>query len=374
MSIISKDILQKTIPYYHIYEKIEQETGAKIYFAGGVVRDILLNKEIHDVDLVAENIDYISLAKAIGKNIKSYPVTFKDNMRIMKNNNIIDVSKLRGKNIYEDVLKRDFTINYLACSLNGEIIGDEKDIYNKTVRAVSETIFDDDPLRIIRALRFSATYGFIIDSDTLKLMENKKELIKKVAKERILEEFRKIFQGKYIEYTLNVISNNILSPILDVTKINNNKLLNALKETDNFHLLLYIWVKDKKFIEHLGLTSKEQKYITEYEKIDYNSLLNYDKTQLEQFVFYNHNIINNISLIFKYDYNNMELAEKVIKIDLSLDYNRSELITGKLLQSFGYKPSPLFAEIIKEVSFLLANNSLSPHNISEYINNKWGGV
>ena len=63
-------------------------------------------------------------------------------MRIMKNNMIIDVSKLRGSTIYEDVLKRDFTINNLACSLDAEIIGSIDDIKNGIIKAVYNNAFD----------------------------------------------------------------------------------------------------------------------------------------------------------------------------------------------------------------------------------------
>ena len=196
MSIISKEILKKNIPFLDILYSIEKEYNCKIYLVGGCLRDIILNIQLSDIDITACNIDYINLAKILGKKIKAYPVSFKDNMRLMKNNLIIDVSKLRGQNIYDDVLKRDFTINNLACSLDGEIIGDVSDINNKLIKIVTDNSLTDDPLRIIRAFRFASTLSFTIDDYTMQNICKNKELIKTSAKERILEEFRKMFKGE----------------------------------------------------------------------------------------------------------------------------------------------------------------------------------
>ncbi len=169
MSIISIEILKKNIPFFDILKNIEKEYNAKIYFVGGCLRDICLNIPIHDIDITAENIEYTKLAKILGKNLKSYAVAFKDNMRIMQNNLIIDISKLRGSSINEDVLKRDFTINNLACSLDAELTGSIDDIKNGVIKAVYNNTFDDDALRIVRAVRFAAVFGFDIENDTLQL-------------------------------------------------------------------------------------------------------------------------------------------------------------------------------------------------------------
>ena len=258
MSIISKEILKKNIPFINILDEIQNEYNCKIYFVGGCLRDILLNKNISDIDMTAENIDYIKFAKIFGKKIKSFPISFKDNMRIMKNNLVIDISKLRGKNIYEDVLKRDFTINNLACSLDGEIIGDISDINNKIIKIVTDNSFIDDPLRIIRAFRFASTLGFIIDDNTINNACINKELIKSSAKERILEEFRKMFNGENLSYALNLLEKyNILSPLLNYSLTNNEKLINAKTKTSEFHLLLYIWTKDMDFIFPFNTSAKK---------------------------------------------------------------------------------------------------------------------
>ena len=376
MSIISIEILKKNIPFFDILKNIEKEHNAKIYIVGGCLRDICLNIPVHDIDITAENIEYTKLAKILGKYLKSYAVAFKDNMRIMKNNMIIDVSKLRGSTIYEDVLKRDFTINNLACSLDAEIIGSIDDIKNGIIKAVYNNAFDDDPLRIIRAVRFAAVFGFDIESDTMQLAISKNSLLKNTAKERVLEEFRKMFQGRFLSKAVNIIAEyNILSTLLDTSKLDNKKLLHGINLSNDFDLLLSIWCKDEKFIEYLGLTVKEQKNISVYLSIDYDALKQSDDKALKYFIFnfiFNHaDLIKNIIIYVKINFKDEKLAEKLDNLYNLIDFNKAKTVNGALLLSLGFKPSPLFSEIINETAFLLAINELNQDNIEEYIKERW---
>lgn len=372
MSIISVEILKKNIPFYDILKNIEENHNAKIYIVGGCIRDIILNIPLHDIDIVAENIEYTYLSKILGKHLKAYAVSFKDNMRIMKNNLIIDISKLRGTSIYEDVQKRDFTINNLACSLDGNIIGSYSDIENKIIRLVYNNAFDDDAIRIIRAFRFSATLGFEIEENTLNTAYKKRTLIKTCAKERVLEELRKMFQGKYLEKALNYISEyNFFDIFLESSKLDNEKLLSAHSITSDFALLLSLWCKDYDFIEYLGLTAKEYKQINEYLSVDYNNLKSSDDKALKYFIFNHADLIKNIIIYIKINFNDDNLADKLNILYNELDFNKSKAVNGGILLSLGFKPSPLFSEIINQVSFLLAINELNKDNIEEYIKNRW---
>ena len=372
MSIISKEILKKNIPFLDILYSIEKEYNCKIYLVGGCLRDIILNIQLSDIDITACNIDYINLAKILGKKIKAYPVSFKDNMRLMKNNLIIDVSKLRGQNIYDDVLKRDFTINNLACSLDGEIIGDVSDINNKIIKIVTDNSFIDDPLRIIRAFRFASTLSFTIDDYTMQNICKNKELIKSSAKERILEEFRKMFKGENLSYALDLLEkHNVLSPILDYSYTDNNKLIAAKTKTSEFHLLLYIWTKDMNFINFLNLQVQEMKNISVYSKLDYNKLKNLSEKELLFFAFKNAKLIDNIALFIKFNFEDITLSNNILSCFHSLDFSKTKAVNGALLQKLGFSPSPLFTTILEETSFLLAIGELNSDNVCDYITNKW---
>lgn len=372
MSIISIEILKKNIPFFDILKNIEKEYNAKIYFVGGCLRDICLNIPIHDIDITAENIEYTKLAKILGKYLKSYAVAFKDNMRIMQNNLIIDISKLRGSSINEDVLKRDFTINNLACSLDAELTGSIDDIKNGVIKAVYNNTFDDDALRIVRAVRFAAVFGFDIENDTLQLALSKNSLLKNTASERVLEEFRKMFQGRFLNKAVNIITKyKILSPLLDISKLDNDKLLSAVNLSDKFDLLLSIWCKDKNFIEYLGLTVKEQKNISAYFSIDYDTLKQSDNRNLQYFIFQHTYLIKDIIIYIKINFQDGNLADKLDNLYNLMDFNTAKTVNGALLLSLGFKPSPLFSEIINETAFLLAINELKQDNIEEYIKTRW---
>lgn len=372
MSIISIEILKKNIPFFDILKNIEKEYNAKIYIVGGCLRDICLNIPVHDIDITAENIEYTKLAKILGKYLKSYAVAFKDNMRIMKNSIIIDVAKLRGSTIYEDVLKRDFTINNLACSLDAEIIGSIDDIKNGIIKAVYNNTFDDDPLRIVRAVRFAAVFGFDIESDTMQLALSKNSLLKNTAKERVLEEFRKMFQGRFLSKAVNIIAEyNILSTLLDTSKLDNEKLLHGINLSKDFDLLLSLWCKDEKFIEYLGLTVKEQKNISVYSSINYDALKQSDDKALKYFIFDHADLIKNIIIYVKINFKDESLSEKLDNLYNLMDFNKAKAVNGSLLLSLGFKPSPLFSEIINETAFLLAINELNQDNIEEYIKERW---
>ncbi len=372
MSIITIDIIKKNIPFFDDLVDIEKKYNCNIYIVGGFVRDLLFNESSCDIDIVGENIDYIRLSKLLGKSIKAYPIAFKDNMRIVKNNMVIDISKLRGKNIHEDILKRDFTINNLACNLKGEIIGNIDDINNKIIKIVYDNAFDDDPLRIIRAFRFSATLGFVIDNNTLDLATKKSHLLKNVARERVLEEFRKIFQGKYFKEAIECITTcNILNYAIDNNKLDNDKLIQAINSTHNFALLLCLWVKDIDFINYLGLTVKENKEIKRYLSIDYNKLKIMSEKNLKLFIFDNKDLIENIIIYIRINFNGNTLADKLDIFYKKLDFKKANIVDGKLLLSLGLKSSAIFSKIIHDVSFKLALGELDKDNMASYIKNRW---
>lgn len=190
------------IPYYDEIKSISYELDSPVYFVGGVVRDLLLGREITDVDLVCFNGEYTFFAKKLSAKLGSTCISFKDNMRLVKKQTVIDISKPRGKNILEDLNKRDFTINNLAMNLEGEILGDKSDLLHRKIKHVYADVFKDDPLRMLRAFRFVSELGFALDSSTARLIAYNASDITNTAKERIFQELYKMFTGKYLRNTL----------------------------------------------------------------------------------------------------------------------------------------------------------------------------
>lgn len=194
-----------------------QQFGYQAYFVGGCVRDLLLNREIGDVDIatsatpqeimsIFDHVIPVGLEHGtviVRYNDQSYEVTtFRKEGKYSDQRHPDHVTFIPS--IEEDLRRRDFTINALAMNQTGEIIdlfNGKKDIENHLIRTVGDgkERFMEDPLRIIRALRFSSQIGFSIEEKTKQAMIEVKSQIENISVERILVEFQKMFTGDEIE-------------------------------------------------------------------------------------------------------------------------------------------------------------------------------
>lgn len=123
-----------------------------------------------------------------------------------------------AKTIEDDLSRRDFTCNAIACDINGNIVdpfNGIEDIHNNVVRAVGDARkrFEEDHLRILRALRFSAQLGFVVEDDTASAILEMKGSINNVSAERIREELTKLLCGKDAKQVLTIYSDVIFEII-----------------------------------------------------------------------------------------------------------------------------------------------------------------
>ena len=201
-----------------------------VYLVGGAVRDSLLGKKSYDRDIIVKNardfaqklakkVDGTFIELDIENNI--YRVVLKDKL------NYIDITQT--DNIESDLKRRDFTINSIAINLaNNQVIdinNGQEDLKNKIIRSITEQNIIDDPLRILRAYRFSAVLGFEIENNTQQQIHNNINLIQKPAKERINYELMKLFEGNHTAKVLSEMSEiiDIIYPIfIDVKKVPKN--------------------------------------------------------------------------------------------------------------------------------------------------------
>ena len=188
-----------------IAKKIK-ENGGRLYLVGGALRDRFLEKEIYDEDYCVTGLESSKFqeifpdAKSRGKSFEVFELNGKEfamarrEIKTGKGHKEFSVESNKDIDILEDLIRRDITINAIAEDvLTKEIIdpfNGIKDIKEKKLRAVSDK-FKEDPLRVYRVARFSASLQFEIDKDTLKLMENLKDELKYLSKERIFVEFKK---------------------------------------------------------------------------------------------------------------------------------------------------------------------------------------
>lgn len=200
-----------------ILETIEA-AGYEAYFVGGSVRDTLLNKPIHDVDIATSA--YPEEIKKIFKRTVDTGIEH-GTVMILDHGTGYETTTFRTESTYtdfrrpdevtfvrslsEDLKRRDFTVNALALTKSGEIIdlfGGVDDLNNNVLRAVgkAEERFHEDALRMMRAVRFAAQLDFKIDEDTRAAISNNAPLLANIAVERINVEFTKLMQGSAASY------------------------------------------------------------------------------------------------------------------------------------------------------------------------------
>lgn len=207
-----------THPVFEIISNTADEMGIQAYVIGGWVRDLLLNRPCKDIDIVAigSGIDLAQLvAKKLGNNYhvnvyknfgtaqivyEDYDIEFvgarKESYRSESRNPIVENGTLE-----DDQNRRDFTINALAISLNKITYGELLDPFNGVSDMNSKLIrtplnpditYSDDPLRMMRAIRFATQLNYTIEQQSLASITKNKERIKIISKERISDELNKV--------------------------------------------------------------------------------------------------------------------------------------------------------------------------------------
>ena len=186
------------------------EAGYEAYFVGGSVRDLLLNRHIHDVDIATSAYPMEikqMFKKTIDTGIKHGTVT------VLYEGESYEITTFRTEsgyqdfrrpdhvtfvqNLSEDLKRRDFTINALAMDVDGNVIDHFDglgDLDKHLIRAVgkAENRFHEDALRMMRAVRFMSQLQFTLEPETEQAISDNHELLSKISVERIRDEFVKM--------------------------------------------------------------------------------------------------------------------------------------------------------------------------------------
>ena len=187
------------------------DNGYQAYIVGGFVRDYILGIDSNDIDINTSatpkqikeifkdsclpNEDYGSVT-VINKGIRFEITTFRKEKAYIDNRRPTEIQYIND--LYQDLLRRDFTINTLCMNEDGEIIdllGGRKDIDNKIIRCVgnAEVRFEEDCLRILRAIRFATILDFNLDEDTTFAIIKCRKLLRNLSYYRKKDELDKIF-------------------------------------------------------------------------------------------------------------------------------------------------------------------------------------
>lgn len=212
---------------------IFEQNNYQAFLVGGCVRDSLLNREISDYDITTNALPEDTMRlfpKHIPTGLQHGTITVMINKTpyeittFRTESNYVDNRRPESvafvNNIKEDLSRRDFTVNALAFNPSTELVdyfNGVEDLNNKIIRCVGnpDTRFQEDALRMLRAIRFSCKLNFTIDENTLNAITRNSHLINNISKERIKDELCKMLvSDSPIKGTLLLKETNLLKHIL----------------------------------------------------------------------------------------------------------------------------------------------------------------
>ncbi len=259
----------KHFKLFQLISEVASENQQTVYIVGGYVRDLLMNRQVPtDIDFVTEQ-NGIELATKTAVKIspKLKVSVFKNYGTAMFKHEGLDLEfvgarkesysensrkpSVESGTLEDDQKRRDFTINAMAISLNKENFGELidpfngiEDLKNKILRtplAPNET-YSDDPLRMMRGIRFASTLNFNLETQSLKAIKEESERIKIVSKERIMVEFNKIMCSEKPSVGLRLLEETqLLEKILpELIALKGIEEIEGQTHKDNFYHTLEV--------------------------------------------------------------------------------------------------------------------------------------
>lgn len=254
--------IELNLPIFQKIGAVADALGLECYVVGGYVRDLLLKRPSKDIDVVVVG-NGIQMAEEFAKSLgrgariavfKSYgtaqvkhkglEIEFvgarKESYQRESRNPIVECGTLE-----DDQLRRDFTINAMAVCLNekrfGELIdpfGGVRHLELKMIKTPCnpDITFSDDPLRMMRAIRFATQFGFFLEESTFEAITKNKERIKIITKERIILEINKIMESPQPSTGFLLMEKSGLLPFVfpELDKLKGVEKRNGRGHKDNF--------------------------------------------------------------------------------------------------------------------------------------------
>lgn len=266
---------------FHLISEAADELGVEAYVIGGYVRDIFLHRPSKDIDVVAVGCG-IELAKAVAKKLGkgAYLSVFKNFGTAQVKAGELELEFVGARResysrdsrkpvvedgtLEDDQNRRDFTINALALCLNkaryGELVDPFDGLYDMedlTIRTPldPDITFSDDPLRMMRAVRFATQLGFFIESDTFDAIIRNKERIAIISKERIVDELNKIVLSPKPSIGFELLDKSGLLPLIfpELCALKGAETKEGIGHKDNFAHTLMVLDRLSKTSDNLWL-------------------------------------------------------------------------------------------------------------------------
>lgn len=352
----------------NILKRIENE-GYEAYLVGGFVRDFLLGKDTNDIDICTNALPK-ELKSIFPKNdssnnyggfkfkAKKYNIEITTYRKEIKYDKRKPIEIEYISSLFEDIQRRDFTINAMCMDKSGviiDILNGKEDLNNKIIKSLGNPNekFKEDPLRMLRAIRFATVLDFDIEKSTYKAILKNKDEILTLSNERIKEELTKILSNQ-----------------------NFNKGLELLQSTNITDLLSINYSNIKYTSDILGMWAQINSPKIKFSKMEDEVIKNIREILL-------HKEINNYSL-FKYGFYTCSVAADILGIDrktiskmaknLPIKSMNDIAISGlEIMKMLNLPPSKKISDIINDIKTQILNNQLKNTNkeIKNYILKRW---
>lgn len=343
------------------------------FFVGGCVRDYLLNREIKDVDITT-NAEPEAIEELFEKTIdvgKEHGTVI-----VVMNGEPIEVTTYRSysehfSHLDEDLKRRDFTMNAIAMN-DARVVYDpydgQTDINNQTIKTVgaAKERFDEDALRMLRALRFSAQLEFSIDSTTFKSITEHAVSIQHVSIERVMAELKKIYESNRMSKYKHQMIDSTLFDFINVFKHFNQNLFLSLK-TNNIAEELATQI----YFDHIKVEALSNLRLSNDEIIEIKSLLKilnnhewYEDARMLSYDFKKELLERSIKLmkenqsIFTSDTTNLESAVRVSD-EIPIKSIKDLAINGRdIMKIMNKDAGPWLKEVLQQLEQLVVTGKL----------------
>ncbi|WP_411893141.1 CCA tRNA nucleotidyltransferase [Staphylococcus aureus] len=384
---MDKSLFEQARP---ILEQI-QDNGFEAYYVGGSVRDYVMGRNIHDIDITTsatpDEIESIfSHTIPVGKEHGTINVVFNDEnyevTTFRAEEDYVDHRRPSGvtfvRDLYEDLQRRDFTMNAIAMDTAYKLydyFDGQQDINNRIIRTVgiAEERFQEDALRMIRCLRFQSQLSFDIAMETFEAMRTQMADIKFLSIERIVIELTKLMRGINVEESFNHLKS---LKAFNYMPYFEQLDMNQINVTEPIDLELLIAIVSVKFdinysLKPLKLSNRQVKDINQYIQI-MNALPSIiTKEQLKMFVYdYDTNLIKNVMVaadVLKA--NDIQGHEPLIvnlqTIDETLHrlpmHNRKDMMVngGVLMAHLNTKSGPWLKDVLRQIEIAIVTGKVS---------------
>jgi poly(A) polymerase len=253
-------------PVFSVISKLAAEQNLQVYAIGGYVRDIFLNRPSKDIDIVVLG-NGIDFAEAVAAKLNVKVSVFKNFGTAMLRYQDVEVEFVGARKesyrsdsrkpivengtLEDDQKRRDFNINALAIALHPSQLGELIDPFNgisdleqKLIRTPLNPVetFSDDPLRMMRAIRFAAQLNFKIDTEAIEAIKSNLARIKIVSQERITDELNKIILSPKPSIGFNYLFDTGLLHIIfpQMVTLYGVEIINGKGHKDNFYHTLQV--------------------------------------------------------------------------------------------------------------------------------------